>query len=95
MLELRPCRESTIRRCRRLQRKRASAYECILSRCVDVVLENGGPNCGGGFVPHPALGIGGALTWKGSASRRPKRNPVNAEDHARFSAVIKAIAPKS
>ena len=74
------------------------SYECTFcSTCVDAVLENVCPNCGGGFAPRPVRPL---RNWKGDnflgrdpASTKVKHRPVDPAVHARFSADIKAIPP--
>jgi uncharacterized protein len=77
---------------------RICSYECTFcAKCVDAVLENVCPNCGGGFVPRP---IRPAKNWKNDnflgkdpASIKVKHRPVDSASHARFAAPIKAISP--
>ena len=59
----RPVRTVT-RRCLPTRSKHAiCSYECTFcTTCVENVLENGCPNCGGGFVPRP---IRPSQNWKG------------------------------
>jgi hypothetical protein len=74
------------------------SYECTFcATCVDNVLENACPNCGGGFMPRP---IRPSRNWKGEnylgkdpASTKVKHRPVDPAEHARFSAAIKPIPP--
>ena len=101
MLELRP----TCENCNKplppaAIEARICTYECTFcADCVDKVLNNVCPNCGGGFVPRP---IRPSTNWRGDnflgkdpASSKVRHRPVNLEDHARFSADIKAIPPES
>jgi hypothetical protein len=77
---------------------RICSYECTFcATCVDTVLENVCPNCGGGFVPRP---IRPSRNWKNDnflgkdpAGTRVKHRPVDAASHARFAAAIRAILP--
>lgn len=77
---------------------RICSYECTFcAACVDGVLGNVCPNCGGGFAARP---IRPSKNWKGGnylakdpASAKIKHRPVDPAKHARFSAAIKAIAP--
>jgi len=79
---------------------RICSYECTFcAACVENVLGNVCPNCGGGFAPRP---IRPSRNWKGEnflgkdpASIQVKYRPVNAEAHAKFSAEIKGIAPEN
>jgi len=100
MLDLRP----TCEHCNKplppqLTEARICSYECTFcASCVDTVLGNVCPNCGGGFAPRP---IRPARNWKGDnclgkdpASTRVKHRPVDAAEHALFSADIRRIAPE-
>jgi hypothetical protein len=77
---------------------RICTYECTFcATCVDTVLENVCPNCGGGFVPRP---IRASRNWKGDnflgkdlASTNVNHRHVDPTVHARFSAAIKTIQP--
>jgi len=77
---------------------RICTYECTFcATCVDAVLANVCPNCGGGFVPRP---IRPSTNWKGDnflgkdpASTTVKHRPVAPVSHARFAAAIKTIPP--
>lgn len=78
---------------------RICTYECTFcAECVDKVLGNVCPNCGGGFVPRP---IRPSHNWKGDnhlgkdpASTLVRHRPVDATAHAQFSAPIKNIPPE-
>lgn len=78
---------------------RVCSYECTFcAACVDAVLGNVCPNCGGGFVPRP---IRPANNWKGDnflghdpASTVARHRPVDPAAHARFSAPIRDIPPE-
>jgi hypothetical protein len=100
MLELRP----TCENCNKALppeslEARICTYECTFCvNCVDNVLENVCPNCGGGFVPRP---IRPSHNWNDNnflghdpASTRIKHRPVDPEAHAKFAAQIKTIAPE-
>ena len=100
MLELRP----TCEQCARAlppdsPEARICSYECTFcARCVEQVLENVCPNCGGGFVPRP---IRPSKNWKGDnflgthpASANIRHRPVDPAAHARFAAAIKDIPPE-
>jgi len=77
---------------------RICTYECTFcAPCVDNVLENVCPNCGGGFVPRP---VRPSINWNGDnflghdpASTRIKHRPVDPALHGRFAAMIKTIPP--
>jgi hypothetical protein len=78
---------------------RICTYECTFcADCVDGVLRNVCPNCGGGFVPRP---IRPARNWKGDnflgrhpASTTPKHRPVDVAAHAAFAREPGGIAPE-
>jgi len=78
---------------------RICSYECTFcTSCVDAVLGNVCPNCGGGFTPRP---IRPARNWKNGnylggdpASTTPKHRPVDPGIHALFAAAIQDIAPQ-
>ena len=99
MLELRP----TCENCNKAlppnaPDARICTYECTFcATCVDSVLENVCPNCGGGFVARP---IRPARNWKGDnflgkdpASTKVRHRPVDVAAHTRFAATLKHIAP--
>ena len=77
---------------------RICSYECTFcAPCVDTVLDNVCPNCGGGFAPRP---IRPSKNWKGDnclatnpASNTVKHRPVDPASHARFAAAIRTIPP--
>jgi len=77
---------------------RICSFECTFCmRCVEDVLGNVCPNCGGGFCPRP---IRPFRNWKGDnylgakpASVDVEYRPVNVEAHAAFSAEIRRIPP--
>ena len=100
MLELRPtcehCNKALPPAC---LEARICTYECTFcAACVENILCNVCPNCGGGFVPRP---IRPSRNWKDdnflgkdSASTKVKHRPVDAALHAQFSAMIKIIPPE-
>jgi len=78
---------------------RICSYECTFcADCVDTLLHNVCPNCGGGFVPRPIRPSrnwkGGNYTGKDPASTRVRQRPVDPETHARFAAEIRLIPPE-
>ena len=93
MLELRP----TCEHCNKplppeSLEARICTYECTFcATCVDNVLENVCPNCGGGFVPRPIRPSN--LLGKDPASTKVRHKPVDPASHARFAAAIKGIPP--
>jgi len=99
MLELRP----TCENCNRAlppasPEARICSYECTFcAACVEGVLHNVCPNCGGGFVPRP---VRPSRNWKGDnylgkdpAGTRVKHRPVNVAAHEAFAAAIAPISP--
>jgi len=74
-------------------------FECTFCRgCVEGILNNVCPNCGGGFCPRP---IRSKNDWKGGdylgaypASRTIKHRPVDKGVHVRFSYWIKQFPPE-
>src|SRR3954469_9243528 len=100
MLELRP----TCEHCNKALppnsiEARICSYECTFcAACVEAVLQNVCPNCGGGFLPRP---IRPAQNWKGNnylghdpASTQPPYRPVDARAHAKFAAALIGIPPE-
>ena len=101
MLELRP----TCEHCNRAlppqsTEARICSYECMFcASCVDTVLGNVCPNCGGGFAPRP---IRPATNWRGDnylgngpASTRVRHRPVEAAAQAQFSADVRRLPPEA
>ena len=78
---------------------RICSYECTFcATCVDTVLNNVCPNCGGGFVPRP---VRPSKNWKANnflgndpASSKIKYRPVDVATHALFASAIKTIPPE-
>jgi hypothetical protein len=78
---------------------RICSYECTFcAACVDELLGNVCPNCGGGFVPRP---VRPAKNWKGgnylskdAAGTTVRHRPVDPAAHAAFSAPIRTIPPE-
>lgn len=74
-------------------------FECTFCReCVENVLENVCPNCGGGFCSRP---IRPRTNWKNGdylgaypASATVKHRPVDLHRHQQFAEAIKSIPPK-
>ncbi len=74
-------------------------YECTFCRdCVDGILENVCPNCGGGFTPRP---IRPATEYRAGLSRKHQK-PSETRIHTKysneelkaFSATIKSVKPE-
>lgn len=78
---------------------RICSYECTFcTSCVNDILANVCPNCGGGFVPRP---IRPSRNWKGDnylgkhpASISVRHRPVDADTHAQFSSAIRSVPPE-
>jgi len=100
MLELRP----TCENCNKALppnslEARICTYECTFcATCVEGILDNVCPNCGGGFVPRP---IRPAMEWRAGVSveKQPPstkrvRLKYSLEDLAANSARIRAIPPE-
>ena len=100
MLELRPTCENCDKALPPASLEaRICSYECTFcASCVDNVLENVCPNCGGGFVPRPIRPAtnrnGGNFLGNDPAKITVKHRPVDVETHARFAAEIKMIPPQ-
>jgi hypothetical protein len=99
MLELRP----TCENCNKELSPDSSdamicSFECTFCKtCVDEVLENVCPNCGGGFCNRP---IRPKNNWRDDnylgkypPSTNVKNRPVNRKEHKQFASKIKIIAP--
>jgi hypothetical protein len=100
MLELRPtCENCNVALPPGSLDARICSYECTFcATCVESVLENVCPNCGGGFTPRP---IRPSRNWRGDnwlgkdpAGTKVRHRPVDREAHARFVAEIKTVAPE-
>lgn len=100
MLELRP----TCENCNKplppeAADARICSYECTFcAHCVDHVLHNVCPNCGGAFTPRP---MRPAREWKTGnylgkdpASTKVKHRPVDEIQHEKFSAALRNIPPQ-
>lgn len=100
MLELRP----TCKHCNKLLPPASTeamicSFECTFcAGCVENVLHNVCPNCGGGFSPRP---IRPQNNWKGEdylgqypASQQVKHRPVHTNNHEAFSFAIQGIVPE-
>jgi len=74
-------------------------FECTFCRsCVETILDNVCPNCGGGFCPRP---IRPRNNWKNGdhlgacpASTTIKHRPVDLRLHQQFATAIKSIPPE-
>jgi hypothetical protein len=78
---------------------RICTYECTFcATCVETILKNTCPNCGGGFVPRP---IRPTKNWRNNnflgadpASTVVKHWPVNLEAHAKLLAAQGGLPPE-
>ena len=101
MLELRP----TCEHCNKAlppgsTEARICSFECTFcAACVDGVLHNVCPNCGGGFVPRPLRPQhdwkGGNFLGKYPAATTVKHRPVDPAAHAAFAAAIRDLPPQA
>lgn len=100
MLELRPtCEHCNVALPPESQDARICSYECTFcSSCVERVLDNVCPNCGGGFVPRP---IRPRNNWKGDnclgkdpATTKVRHRPVDPAVHASLRAAIGNLPPE-
>jgi hypothetical protein len=100
MLELRP----TCENCNRAlppdsTEARICSFECTFcATCVEQLLANVCPNCGGGFEPRP---IRPARNWNddNSLAKYPpgaqvRHRPVDLAAHAQFVATLSALPPE-
>ncbi|AFY55381.1 hypothetical protein Riv7116_2884 [Rivularia sp. PCC 7116] len=100
MLELRPICEN----CKTLlppdsTEARICSFECTFCRvCVEGILKNVCPNCGGGFVPRP---IRPKNNWKDDnylgkypATNQHKHRQVDLQAHRQFAENIFSISPE-
>jgi hypothetical protein len=78
---------------------RICSFECTFcADCVEGILLNVCPNCGGGFVPRPIRPAGDHRggnflgVYPASTARVTRR--VEAASHARFAADLKVIPPQ-
>ena len=79
---------------------RICSYECTFcASCVETVLYDVCPNCGGGFVPRP---IRPSREWKDGnylgkdpASTKIRHRPVDPIVHDRFSEALRRIPPQA
>jgi hypothetical protein len=100
MLELRPvCEHCNKRLAPDALDARICSFECTFcSECVEHVLYNVCPNCGGGFSPRPIRPAenlrGDNFLGKYPASTTMKYRPVGVDAHKAFAEKIKDIAPK-
>jgi uncharacterized protein len=101
MLELRPiCEHCAAPLPPESQEARICSFECTFCRtCVNDVLSNVCPNCGGGFVPRP---IRPRQNWNDDnylgnypADVLVKHRPVDPERHAALVERLRGISPEN
>ena len=100
MLDLRPtCEHCNVALPPESTAARICSYECTFcASCVDEVLQNVCPNCGGGFVPRP---IRPARNWKNGnylgedpPTTKVTSKALDPQAHAAFAADIRSIPPE-
>lgn len=74
------------------------SFECTFCRdCVDTILQNVCPNCGGGFCQRPIRPQGnyvdGVNLQQFPATTKSTLKPLNVKKHQLFAADIRHIAP--
>ena len=101
MLELRPgCEHGNLSLPPHSTEARICTFECTFcASCVDHVLANVCPNCGGGFTPRPVrpsnnLKNGNDLAHYPAATA-VKHRPVDLAIHSAFAAGIRDIPPQA
>ncbi|MDY7558958.1 DUF1272 domain-containing protein [Pseudomonas sp. 10B1] len=98
MLELRPsCEHCNIALPADSIHAMICSYECTFcADCVDKVLGNVCPNCGGGFAPRPVrpshVDVGGSTLAQNPMSAVVRHRPVDSPRQAQLIATIGAIA---
>ena len=97
MLELRPiCEHCAVALPPDATDAMICSFECTFcAGCVEGVLQNVCPNCGGGFTPRP---VRPARNWRGDnvlgiypATSVRRHRTVDMDDHARFAEAIRDI----
>lgn len=93
MLELRPsCENCNTALPPDADDARICSFECTFcAACVDGVLLNVCPNCGGGFAARPIRPA--AKLVNSPASERVVYKPVEPGRHAQFALLLKDVAP--
>ena len=94
MLELRPtCEHCNAQLAPDNVEARICSFECTFCvACVDGVLGNVCPNCGGGFAPRPIRPAN--KLGKYPASTNAHHRPVDVAVHERFAAPLRAVPPE-
>jgi uncharacterized protein len=99
MLELRPnCEHCNVALPPESAEARICSFECTFcATCVDSVLGNVCPNCGGGFERRPVRPAnnlkGDNHLGKYPAGTKVRHRPVDPAAHAKFAAPIKTTPP--
>jgi uncharacterized protein len=99
VLELRPtCEHCNVALPPHSAEARICSFECTFcATCVDEVLGNVCPNCGGGFERRPVRPSKNLndenYLGKYPAATKVRHRPVDAAAHAKFAAQIKPIPP--
>lgn len=100
MLELRPsCEHCNAPLPPSSTAARICSYECTFcANCVDTLLRNACPNCGGGFVPRP---IRPSRNWRNNnflgadpAGTKVKHRPVDLAAHAKLLVAQNGLPPE-
>lgn len=100
MLELRPtCEHCNTGLPPDSLQARICSFECTFcAHCVDTVLGNVCPNCGGGFAPRPVRPAhnhrNGNYLGNNRATTQVRHRPVDVAAHAAFAASLKDIPPE-
>ena len=94
MLELRPsCEHCNKALPPASTEARICSYECTFcAACVESVLHNVCPNCGGGFVPRPIRPA--ANLGRHPAATAITHKPIDPAAHAAFAATLRTIPPE-
>ncbi len=99
MLELRPtCEHCNLALPPHATTAMICSYECTFcARCVEEILENVCPNCGGGFCPRPIRPRenrrGGNFLEQDPAAATVRHRPVDIVAHKSFAASLRDIPP--
>jgi hypothetical protein len=101
MLELRPtCEHCNVALPPESTAAMICTFECTFCRdCVDKVIDNVCPNCGGGFAPRPIRPVTARRKTLSTTGYPPStkvvHKPVDAAEHRAFAAAIRNIAPEN
>ena len=95
MLELRPsCEHCNVSLPPASLEARICTYECTFcAHCVEHVLDDVCPNCGGGFAPRPIRPANKLI--KNPASRKVIHSPVDVAKHRRYAVDFRTIPPQN